>query len=109
MLSPVIGHRTRAGHLLAELIQHGLKRMFDVDRPVIVATCSATGLMESAIRSGVRQRLLAVVSGTFGERFARIAELCGKEVIRLYVPRGQSLKPAQLELMLDGPPVDAVS
>ncbi|HRP07655.1 MAG TPA: aminotransferase class V-fold PLP-dependent enzyme [Gemmatimonadales bacterium] len=109
MLRPVIGHRTRAGHLLAERIQRGLKRMFGIDRPVIVATCSATGLMESAIRSGVRERLLAVVSGTFGERFARIAERCGKEVVRLHVPRGTSLEPAQLESMLDGPPVDAVS
>lgn len=109
MLRPVIGHRTRAGHLLAERIQRGLKLLFDVDRPVIVATCSATGLMESAIRSGVRERLLAIVSGTFGERFARIAEKCDKEVVRLHVPRGSALQPGQLEAMLDGPPVDAVS
>lgn len=109
MSRPVIGHRTVAGHVLAERLQRGLKHLFNTDRPVIVATCSATGLMESAIRSGVRDRLLAVVSGTFGERFARIAERCGKEVVRLHVPRGSVLEPEQLKLMLSGPPVDAVS
>jgi aspartate aminotransferase-like enzyme len=109
MSRPVIGHRTVAGHSLAERVQRGLKQVFNTDRPVILATCSATGLMESAIRSGVRERLLAIVSGTFGERFARIAERCGKDVVRLHVPRGSALEPEQLELMLDGPPVDAVS
>jgi aspartate aminotransferase-like enzyme len=109
MSRPVIGHRTVAGHALAERLQRGLKQLFNTDRPVIVATCSATGLMESAIRSGVRERLLAVVSGTFGERFARIAERCDKEVVRLHVPRGGVLEPEQLKLMLSGPPVDAVS
>lgn len=109
MSRPVIGHRTVAGHSLAERLQRGLKQIFGTDRPVIVATCSATGLMESAIRSGVRERLLAVVSGSFGERFARIAERCDKEVVRLHVPRGSVLEPEQLQQMLSGPPVDAVS
>src|SRR5690606_6433994 len=109
MSRPVIGHRTVAGHSLAERVQRGLKQLFNTDRPVILATCSATGLMESAIRSGVRERLLAVVSGTFGERFAQIAERCGKEVVRLHVPRGSALEVEQLEPMLDGPPIDAVS
>lgn len=109
MSRPVIGHRTVAGHALAERIQRGLKQLFNTDRPVILATSSATGLMESAIRSGVRERLLAVVSGTFGERFAQIAERCGKEVVRLHVPRGSALEVEQLEPMLDGPPIDAVS
>lgn len=109
MSRPVIGHRTVAGHSLAERLQRGLKRIFQTDRPVILAACSATGLMESAIRSGVRERLLAVVSGTFGERFAQIAERCDKDVVRLHVQRGSTLEPEQLEQMLDGPPVDAVS
>jgi aspartate aminotransferase-like enzyme len=109
MSRPAIGHRTVAGHALAERLQRGLKRLFNTDRPVILATCSATGLMESAIRSGVRERLLAVVSGTFGERFARIAERCDKEVVRLHVPRGSVLEPETLTQMLSGPPIDAVS
>lgn len=109
MARPMIGHRTVAGHALAERLQRGLRRVFATERPVPLATASATAMMEAAIRSGVPDRLLAIVSGTFGERFARIAERCDKEVIRVHVPRGMALQPAQLADFLDGPPIDAVS
>ncbi len=109
MQLPMIGHRTVAGHALAERLQHGLRRVFHTDQPVLVATASATAMMEAAIRGGVRDRLLAIVSGTFGERFARIAERADREVIRLHVPHGMALEPSQLEAMLDGPTIDAVS
>lgn len=109
MAQPMIGHRSVAGHALAERLQHGLRRIFATDRPVLLATASATAMMEAAIRSSVPDRLLAVVSGTFGERFARIAERCDKEVIRLHVARGEAMDPGLLAEMLDGPPIDAVS
>jgi aspartate aminotransferase-like enzyme len=66
-------------------------------------------MMEGAIRSGVEDRVLSIVHGHFGERFARIAEACGREVIRLHTPRDRVLEPEDLEAMLDGPPVDAVT
>lgn len=109
MLRPMIGHRSAAGVALAERLQRGLRTLFGTDRPVIVATASATALMEAAVRSGVRERLLAVVSGSFGERFADIAERAGKEVVRLRVPRGDVLRPELLQQLLDGQPIDAVS
>ncbi len=106
---PMIGHRTVAGHALAERLQHGLRHVFHTDRPVLLTTGSATAMMEAAVRGAVRDRLLAIVSGTFGERFAQIAERADREVVRLHVPRGMALEPAQLEAMLDGPAIDAVS
>lgn len=109
MTRPMIGHRTTAGRELLGRVQPGLRRLFGTTRPVMLATASATALMEAAIRSGVRERVLCVVGGTFGERFARIAEACGKEAIRLHVPRGMVLEPELLAASLDGPPVDAVT
>lgn len=109
MQQPMIGHRTPAAEALRARIDRGMRELFQTRRPVALATCSATGLMEAAIRSGVRQRVMCVVSGSFGERFARIAERCDKEVIRLHVPRGEALEPDLLATMLDGPPVDAVT
>lgn len=109
MQRPMIGHRTAMGHALVAALQPGLRALFRTARPVMLATGSATAMMEAGIRAGVRERLLAVVSGTFGERFAKIAEWCGKEVVRLHVPRGAVLEPPLLEAMLDGPPVDAIS
>ncbi|MEP6590862.1 MAG: aminotransferase class V-fold PLP-dependent enzyme [Gemmatimonadota bacterium] len=109
MMHPMLAHRGPDGEALVARIQPGLQSLFATTRPVMLATASATGMMEAAIRSGVRDTLLAVVSGTFGERFATIAERCGKEVVRLHVPRGAVLEPELLARMLDGPTVDAVS
>lgn len=109
MQQPMIGHRSPAALALRARIDLGMRKLFQTRRPVVIATCSATGLMEAAIRSGVRDSVLCVVSGVFGERFARIAERCDKEVIRLHVPRGEALEPDLLATMLDGPPVDAVT
>lgn len=109
MQRPMIPHRGSEGRALVERLQPGLRALFRTSRPVILSTGSATSLMEAAIRSGVRERLLAVVNGTFGERFASTAEKCGKDVVRLHVPRGKTLEPELLLQMLDGPPCDAVS
>ena len=109
MLRPMIAHRGPDGHALVSRLQPGLRTLFRTTRPVMLATGSATAMMEAAIRSGVRDRLLAVVNGTFGERFADIAERCGKAVVRLHVPRGAVLEPELLKQMLDGPPMDAIS
>ncbi|MEO8479335.1 MAG: aminotransferase class V-fold PLP-dependent enzyme [Gemmatimonadota bacterium] len=109
MLHAPISHRGREGRALAERLQGGLRKLFQTSRPVIQTTGSATAMMEAAIRSGVRERVLAIVHGTFGERFARIAEACDKEVIRLHTAHDRVMEPADLEAMLDGPPIDAIT
>jgi aspartate aminotransferase-like enzyme len=90
-------------------VQPGLQEMFGTRQPVFLSVTAATGLMEAAIRNGVRRRVLVVAGGYFGEMFARVAEGCGKEVIRANVPLGRTLEPDQLALFLDGPDVDAVA
>ena len=97
------------GRALFASLQAPLRRVFRTSQPVMLATSSATGLAEAAIRSAVEHRLLVVVSGFFGEWLAGIAEACGRDVVRLSVPTGCTLEPDQLERLLDGPPVDAVA
>lgn len=109
MLRPMIGHRGPEARALVGRLQPGLQGLFGTTRPVMLATGSATAMMEAAIRSGVREQVLCIVSGTFGERFADVAERCDKDVIRLHVPRGGVLEPELLDRMLDGPPIDAVT
>lgn len=105
----VIGHRgPRIEELLGRL-QDGLKEVFRTDRPVFVSTSSATGLMEAAIRNGVRKRVLALVNGAFSGRFARIAGACGKEVETLEVPWGERHDPAVVADRLEGGGFDAVT
>lgn len=96
-------------HALLAAMQPALQTCFGTVQPVFVATCSGTGLIEAAVRSGVRERILVPVGGYFGEYFARIAEACGKEVYRVEIHPGTAITPAQLEQFLEGPAVDAVA
>lgn len=105
---PMFSHRSPRMRRLLEEVEPGLQECFGTRQPVFFQTCSGTGLLEVAMRNGVRRRVLVVVGGYFGEYSARIAEGCGKEVVRLHVHPGSAITPEQLEEFLDGPPVDAV-
>ncbi|HEX3926577.1 MAG TPA: aminotransferase class V-fold PLP-dependent enzyme [Gemmatimonadales bacterium] len=109
MLRPMMGHRGAEAHELVTRLQPGLQAIFGTTRPVMLVTGSATAMIEAAIRSGVRERALCVVSGLFGERMAKIVEQCGKEAIRLHVPTGAVLEPELLDELGSGPEVDAVT
>jgi aspartate aminotransferase-like enzyme len=86
-----------------------LRQLFRTRGAVLVGSCSATGFMEMAIRSGVRNRCLSLVGGAFGERFAGIAASCGRDVVRLDVPWGQAVEPDMLRDALKRSDVDAVT
>lgn len=109
MTTPMFAHRTERMRQLMERVQPRLQRLFGTEQPVFTVSSSATGLMEAAIRNAVPNRMLAVVGGYFGEMFARLAEACGREVIRAVVPPGRTLEPEQLRVFLDAPDIDAVS
>lgn len=109
MQRPMIGHRGAEAHALVGRLQPGLRTLFGTTRPVMLATGSATAMMEAGVRSGVRERALCIVSGTFGERFANIVERCGKEAIRIHVHPGDVVEPDLLAPLLDGPPIDAIT
>ena len=86
-----------------------LPPIFGTARPVYVASGAATGMMESAIRCGARERVLALVSGAFGERFARIAESCGRSVTRIVAPPGETVSADALADALEHGSYDAVT
>ncbi len=109
MVAPMFAHYGPRMRPFLEEIQPQLRAMFGTSQPVFTVTCSGTGLLEAAIRNAVRERVLVVVTGYFGEYWAQIAERCGKEVTRVHVPIGGTLEAAQLTAFLDGPAVDAVA
>jgi aspartate aminotransferase-like enzyme len=94
---------------LIEEMQPALQALFGTNQTVFIATTAATGLTEAAVRNGVRRRVLVVTSGYFGELFARVAEGAGKEVVRVEVPLGQAIAPAELARALDASGADAVA
>lgn len=83
MSRPVIFHRSPAMEEIMRRVTAGLSHLFGTRRPVHIITGSGTAAMESAIRGGAGTRVLSIVHGDFGERFARMAEACGRGVTRL--------------------------
>jgi aspartate aminotransferase-like enzyme len=90
----MISHRGSAFRSLFERIQTGLRTVFCTERPVFIATCSATGLMEAAIRNAPPGSVLACVNGAFSDRFSTIAEKCGRKAERYEVAWGEAHDPA---------------
>lgn len=110
MLRPMESHRSAAMSARLAAMQPTLKAIFRTTRPVIVATASATGLKEMAMRSAVTETVLVPVGGLFAERFAVIAERCGKRVVRLPVPPETPVLPDALAAaLLEHPEVDSVA
>jgi len=90
MTRPMMGHRGRAFEAMFARIEAGLRDVLLTSRPVYIGATSATGFMEMAIRNAAPGRILALVNGGFSERFAAVAESCGREVDRVIVPWGQT-------------------
>ena len=106
---PMIGHRGAKTEALLGRLDEPLKAAFRTKQPVYIAATSATGLMEAAIRNGVRKKVLCLVNGSFSERFAKIAAACGKEVVKAKVPLGQAFEADAVKGLLDSSGADAVT
>jgi predicted phosphoserine aminotransferase len=106
---PMIGHRGAKTEALLGRLEAPLKAAFRTTNPVLIAAASATGLMEAAIRNGVRRKVLCLVNGAFSERFAKIAAACGKEVVKAEVPFGEAFEATRVRDLLDGSGADAVT
>lgn len=79
MTGPMLPHRGAKFEELFARIQAAMKPIFRTQRPVYVSSSSATGLMEAAIRCARPGPILCLVNGAFSERFANIAQSCGRD------------------------------
>lgn len=94
---PMIGHRGDEIVRLMKDIEPGLQALFQTEKPVIISTSSASGLMEAAVRNGVVSgKVLSLVNGAFSGRFSKIAAACGHDVERWDVPWGSVHPPEKL-------------
>ena len=105
----MIAHRSPEMRAILERVYTALPPLFGTAQPVYVCSGAATAMMESAIRCGTRSRVLSLVSGAFGERFARIAESCGRSVTRVVAPPGDTVSAEALAEALEHGAYDAVT
>ncbi len=105
----MIPHRGSAMESLLAGMSDPMKKLFQTEANLVLGTCAATGFMEMAARCGVKERVLSLVGGAFGERFAAVAAACGCEVVRLSVPLGETAEPDMLREAIERSDVDAVT
>ena len=105
----MFGHRGPDIRRLMESLQAGLQTAFKTERPVYIAPCSGTGMMEAAVRNGIGRRGLCLVNGAFSQRFAAIARACGKQIDVLEVAWGETHDPEDVLRALGQGDYDAVT
>jgi aspartate aminotransferase-like enzyme len=101
MAREMIVHRGQAYRRLHEGIVDKLHKVLETDMHIILAASSSSGFMESCVRCGVRERMLGIANGSFGERWQAIGTANGKQVRRVDVPWGKAVRPEHLEDQMD--------
>lgn len=82
MSMPIIGHRSDDFASFYSIVVGKMKEVFQTKNDLFVLTNSGTGAMETAVANVLNpgDRVLALVTGNFGERFANIAKAYGADV-----------------------------
>ncbi|MFA6823768.1 MAG: alanine--glyoxylate aminotransferase family protein, partial [Geobacter sp.] len=68
MSQPMIGHRMKEYAELHARVTTNLKRMMETDDRTFLATSSAFGVMEGAVRNLVRGRCVNFCNGAFSDK-----------------------------------------
>ncbi len=93
MTGPMMGHRSTGFKDLYASLTPRLQQVFRTQGDVLVATGSATLVMESAIVSTVQADVLNLTCGAFSERWHTISRELGRSADRVEVPWGQAVDP----------------
>jgi aspartate aminotransferase-like enzyme len=103
LAEPILSHRGSEFKGILGRVAGGLQRAFQTEGEVILLASSGTGAMEAAISNTLApgDRVLCVVNGKFGARFAEISERRGLEVTRLAFDPGKGADPAAVAAALD--------
>lgn len=102
LATPVLNHRGPEFRAIFARAEELIKPVIGTANHVLFLACSGTGAMESALINAIApgERVLVVVSGQFGERFAAIAKAIGALVETLDVEWGRAVDPADIERRL---------
>ena len=90
---PMIHHRTPEFDGILKSVLQKLKYLFQTEQPVLMQSSTGSGGMESLLINVMNpgDKILCIVSGKFGERWADMAEHFGGNVHRLNVNWGESV------------------
>jgi aspartate aminotransferase-like enzyme len=98
----MINHRGPEYMAMQRELVAGLREVFRTQADCLIFPASGTGGLEAAVVNTLSpgDRVLAVVIGAFGDRFAKIAAAHGAEVQRLDIEWGRAVDPQQVAEIL---------
>jgi len=103
---PLMGHRTEEFSAILERTTQRLKRILGTTGDVFVFASSGTGAMEAAVANTISRsdKVIVVVGGKFGERWAELCKVFGADVQEIVVESGKAVDPASVEEALKASP-----
>ena len=98
-----MGHRSSEFSKILESVYSDLKYVFQTSNDVLVYTSSGTGAMDAALSNLINpgDKVLSLVIGNFGQRWAKIAKALGADVETIEVEPGNAINPIVLKERLD--------
>lgn len=106
MAAPMVNHRGEAFAKVFDEVTAGLKKLYLTDNEVMVIPAAGTGGLEAAVVNFLSpgERVLALVTGVFGERWVKIARAYGAEVEVIETTWDQAVNPAEVARRLADDP-----
>lgn len=107
--APMIGHRGQGYKDLVAKIQPQLQTLLSTKQLVYLATSSAWGVMEGAIRNLVQRKVLNCMCGAFSDKWFDVSKKCGKQADALQVDWGSPIRAEQIDAKLASGQFDALT
>lgn len=98
-----IGHRSGEFEAILKYCYDGLKEVFQTKNDVFIYAASGTGAMEAALSNLINEgdKVLSLVIGNFGNRWAKIAKSLGANVQTIDKTYGETVSVEELKAVLD--------
>ncbi|RII25590.1 MAG: aminotransferase [Geobacter sp.] len=109
MATPMVGHRMPEYAVLHKGVKEKLKRLLETDSRVFLATSSAFGVMEGAVRNLVGKRCANFCNGAFSDKWHDVTRRCSKEADAIKVPWGEPITPELVDATLATGRYDAIT
>jgi aspartate aminotransferase-like enzyme len=100
MATPMIGHRMPEYALLHGGVKGKLKKLLFTEAKVFLATSSAFGVMEGAVRNLVGKRCANFCNGAFSDKWSDVTRRCGKEADAIKTEWGKPITPELVDQTL---------
>lgn len=109
MATPMIGHRMPEYAMLHKGVTDKLKELLFTRGKVFLATSSAFGVMEGAVRNLVGKRCANFCNGAFSDKWHDVTKRCGKEADAIKVEWGEPITPELVDATLASGKYDAIT